>query len=640
MPRRLCSRAPDDGDLAVGVGQAPVLGHGDRLAPGQEPAGERGLVLHQPLDRPRVHDVAAVLAGAGADVDDPVGRGDGVLVVLDDDQGVAEVAQPGQRGDQPPVVALVQADARLVEHVEHPDQAGADLGGEPDPLRLAAGQRAGGAVEGEVVEADVEQEAEAGVDLLEHRGGDLGLARVEGQLTEELGALPHRQRADLGDRLVADPDGQHLGLEPGAAAGRARHLAHVALVPLARPVGVGLGVAALDERDDALEAAGVRPLAAEPVPVPDVHLVVLAAQQRVLGPRRQRPPRDVHREAELVGQAGHQPVVVLVAALGVAPRRDRALAEGEVLVGHDQLVVDLEPDADARAGLARPVGRVERERARLDLVELQRVVVRAGHLLAEAPLAARVVGLEVDQLGGEQAAGQPEGGLDRVGEPPLGARLHGQAVDHDVDGVLELLLQRGRAGERDHLAVDPGAGEALALQLGEQVGVLALAAAHDRREHLEPGALGHGHQPVDDLLRGLPADRLVADRAVRHARAGPEQAQVVVDLGDGADRGARVAAGGLLVDRDRGRQALDEVDVGLVHLPEELARVGAQRLDVAALALGEDRVERERGLARAGQPGEHHEGVARQVEVDVLEVVLAGAAHHQLVRRGAVRGRA
>ena len=106
-------------------------------------------------------DLAAVLAGARADVDDPVGGPDGVLVVLDDDQRVAEVAQPDQRLDQPAVVALVQADRRLVQDVEHADQAGADLGGQPDPLRLAAGQRAGRPVEREVVQPDVEQEARA-----------------------------------------------------------------------------------------------------------------------------------------------------------------------------------------------------------------------------------------------------------------------------------------------------------------------------------------------------------------------------------------------------------------------------------------------------------------------------------------------
>ena len=162
-------------------------------------------------------------------------------------------------------------------------------------------------------------------------------------------------------------------------------------------------------------------------------------------------------------------------------------------------------------------------------------------------------------------------------------------------------------------------------QLLEELAVLALAAAHDRREHHELGALGEHHHLVDDLLGRLRLDRAAAVVAVRVADPGPEQAQVVVDLGDRADCRARVAAGGLLVDRDRRREPLDRVHVGLVHLAQELARVGRQRLDVAALALGVDRVEREARLARAGQPGDHDEGVARQPQVQVLEVVLPGA---------------
>ena len=38
-------------------------------------------------------DAAAFVAGAGADVDDPVAAGDDVHVVLDDDDGVARVDQ-------------------------------------------------------------------------------------------------------------------------------------------------------------------------------------------------------------------------------------------------------------------------------------------------------------------------------------------------------------------------------------------------------------------------------------------------------------------------------------------------------------------------------------------------------------------
>ena len=117
-----------------------------------------------------------------------------------------------------------------------------------------------------------------------------------------------------------------------------------------------------------------------------------------------------------------------------------------------------------------------------------------------------------------------------------------------------------------------------------------------------------------------------AVRAVRHADVGEQQPEVVVDFGDGADRRARVRAGRLLLDGDGRRQAVDQVDVRLLHLLEELPGVGRQRLDVAPLAFGVDRVEGQRRLARPGQPGDDHQPVARDVDVDVLEVVDARAA--------------
>ena len=163
----------------------------DRASAGQVRAGERVRVGQQPLDRAGVHHVPAVLPRAGADVHGPVGGTDGVLVVLDHDQRVAQVAQPDQGLDQPAVVPLVQPDARLVQHVEHPDQPGADLGGQPDPLRLAAGQAGGGSAERQVVQADVEQELEPLVDLLEHPLGDLPLPLA--QLAAGAGSPPPRR---------------------------------------------------------------------------------------------------------------------------------------------------------------------------------------------------------------------------------------------------------------------------------------------------------------------------------------------------------------------------------------------------------------------------------------------------------------
>ena len=165
--RRLCSLAPLTTISRPWTACAGVAGTGIDSPAGQVRAGQRLLAGQQVCHRPGDDDLAAVLARAGADVDHPVGGADGVLVVLDHDQRVAQVAQPQQRLEQPVVVPLVQPDGRLVQHVQHADQPGADLGGQPDPLRLAAGQRRRGAVQRQVVQADVEQEAQPGVDLLE-----------------------------------------------------------------------------------------------------------------------------------------------------------------------------------------------------------------------------------------------------------------------------------------------------------------------------------------------------------------------------------------------------------------------------------------------------------------------------------------
>ena len=118
----------------------------------------------------------AVLACAGAQVDDVVRRPHDGLVVLDDNYGVAEISEPLQRLYEPVVVRRMQADGRLVADVEHAHQARADLRRQSDALRLAPAEGSCRPRQRQVVEADVQQEAEAGVDLLENLRGDGHLA--------------------------------------------------------------------------------------------------------------------------------------------------------------------------------------------------------------------------------------------------------------------------------------------------------------------------------------------------------------------------------------------------------------------------------------------------------------------------------
>ena len=135
-------------------------GWGCCFSPERYGPGDGRRVGHDLCGRALGDDVAAVHAGAGPHVDDVIGGEDGLAVVLDDDHAVAEVDQAAQRLEQARVVARVQADRRLVEHVEDADQRGADLRRQADALPFAAGERLRRSIEREVVEPDVDQEAE------------------------------------------------------------------------------------------------------------------------------------------------------------------------------------------------------------------------------------------------------------------------------------------------------------------------------------------------------------------------------------------------------------------------------------------------------------------------------------------------
>ena len=247
------------------------------------PVSEFGLAMIS-ARRALGDDLAAMDAGGRADIDDIIGRQDRVLVMLDDDHRIADIAQVLQRIEQAGIVALVQADRRLVEHVEHAGQAGADLRGKPDALALAARQRAGIARQRQIIEPDIVEEAQPLADFLEDAHGDLVL--LGGQLAPAVARTSRRAMRidisrDLADVQAVDLDRQRFRLQAIAVAGRAGGRRHVALDLLARPGAVGLLPAALEIGDDALEGL-CRLVGARAVVIVELDLVVGAVQDRLL----------------------------------------------------------------------------------------------------------------------------------------------------------------------------------------------------------------------------------------------------------------------------------------------------------------------------------------------------------------------
>ncbi len=248
--------------------------------------------------------------------------------------------------------------------------------------------------------------------------------------------------------------------------------------------------------------------------------------------------------------------------------------------------------------------------------------LHAGEALAEIDLAGL---LAVEPLDLEQVVAILERNLQRVAQALLDPVADREAVDDHVDGVAKILVERNFLAQFAHRAVDLDSYEAGAAQIAQLLAILALAVAHDWREHVDSRAFGPRHDSIDDLLHTLLRYFPTAVVAERVADAREQQAQVVVDFGDRGDGRARVARGRFLLDRDSRRKSLNRIDVGLLHLFQELARVGRERFDVTPLAFGVNRVEGERGLARARKAGDDDQAIARNLKVDILEIVLARA---------------
>ncbi|HLP00957.1 MAG TPA: hypothetical protein VK163_02940 [Opitutaceae bacterium] len=255
------------------------------------------------------------------------------------------------------------------------------------------------------------------------------------------------------------------------------------------------------------------------------------------------------------------------------------------------------------------------------------------------------------------ALAEVERGLDGFGETRLRAGLEGDAVlDHKKGGGggrergCRCIAARARGATvgRQQIvdtvqcagAIGTGHEDALvglALEILENLAPLEIFRTRDAEgdEHGRPGGLRGGLGP--DRLRVVVLDALAGRGVVARGDMAEPHFEVVGELGHRADGRARGLHGVALLDRDRRADVLDRVDLRLGEQLEELARVGAERLDVAPLPLGVERLEHERGFPRAAQSGDDDVPPEWNIEIEALEVVLTDAAEADGFERCHVR---
>ena len=364
----------------------------------------------------------------------------------------------------------------------------------------------------------------------------------------------------------------------------------------------------------------------------DVLRVAFQHPAPVLG--RQVAPGDVGGHAALFREAQQ---VALALAVGLAlPGLHRAAGQRLAFVRHHQAVVHADDAAEAAAGFAGAQRRVEGEaaRRRLGVVDVALGAVEIGGEFPHGPLTLALSPVS----GGEgrvapsprkRGEGWGEGkGFDIHIHPPLSdAQRRFQRLDDagalgagEAEAVLHHFERLAAAGVNARVA--------LRLEQAQHL-LLAVVVRHGHREGDDEARIARRAAAADycgvNAFRRVAPHRLAAAAAMQPRRARVEQLEVVVQFRHGADGGARGAYRVGLVDGDGRRNAVDAIDLRLVHAVEELPRVGREGLDVAPLAFGIKRVEGQRGLARAGNAGDHDQLAGRDVEAEILQVVLARA---------------
>ena len=233
-----------------------------RNAPSRIPAWTR---CRRP-DLPR--RPSPVLPCSWAEVDDPVGCAHHLLVVLDDEHGVAHVAKPLERVDESIVVALVEPDRRLVEDVEDTDES-------CEPICVASRRRCASPPESvlaarsnlEVADTDVLQEHEPLAHLLQDAPTDepprFSSARASSTnrsaRATDIRVNPWIERSPI---VTASTSG--LSRAP-LHSGHGRKLMYSSM--RSRAGRVGLAVPTLEVGHEALERHRVLPLPSHPVAV-------------------------------------------------------------------------------------------------------------------------------------------------------------------------------------------------------------------------------------------------------------------------------------------------------------------------------------------------------------------------------------
>ena len=170
-----------------------------------------------------------MLSSTRPNINHPICRPDGLLIMLNHDHGVAKISQSLKRTNQARIITLMQTNTWLVQNIEHTDQARTNLGRQTDSLCFTTRQCFSSTIESEVFKPNGFEKPKSRIDFLKHLCGYRRITLLKLQFPKETHRSLNRELRDRPNWLLAHRNRQRFRPQPSPFARQTSVTRHVSL---------------------------------------------------------------------------------------------------------------------------------------------------------------------------------------------------------------------------------------------------------------------------------------------------------------------------------------------------------------------------------------------------------------------------
>ena len=183
--------------------------------------------------------------GSRTDIDNVVCRKHRIFIMLYHEQRISHIFQVFQSRNEFIIIPLVQSDARLVQYIADPDQTGAYLRRQTNPLRFSAGKASRCSGQRKIIQSHLDQKTDPRPNLFQNSFSYQLLLSGQIHISDKSMQVFDRHGCNLINIFIAYRNCQGFFFQTHSFTFPAGRDTHKGFILLLHPFGAGFSVSAL-----------------------------------------------------------------------------------------------------------------------------------------------------------------------------------------------------------------------------------------------------------------------------------------------------------------------------------------------------------------------------------------------------------